>query len=222
MWRSIFNIIFSCLVLTVFAQQQTPQEPKENPSFKPFEIKLGFNGIRAGRTAFGSSITTHEIQGILALHQYNIVLDVGTEKNVHGETYTYENKGSYFRFGADWNFVKDRPSGNVLSLGLRYARASFQDEIAFTTAADQGFGAQTYGFSNPNLNARWFEVAFNLRGKIVSNFYMGFTMRWQAFRKLSGEGRLKAFDIPGFGETKRENSTAFDYYLMWRIPFTKK
>ena len=100
---------------------------------------------------------------------------------------------------------------------MRYARASFEDELTFTS--DQGFGEQTFNVSNAKLNARWIEVVFGLRGKIVSNLYTGFTMRWQFARKINGEGELKTFDIPGFGKTRRENSTAFDYYFMWRIPF---
>jgi len=105
----------------------------------------------------------------------------------------------------------------VLSLGLRYSRAYFRDELDYTT--DQDFGEENYLYSNDELRARWFEVTFNLRGRVVSNLYMGFTMRWQTFRALNGEADLKAYDIPGFGTTRRNNSTAFDYYLMWRLPF---
>ena len=39
--------------------------------------------------------------------------------------------------------------------------------------------------------------------------------------QVSGEDILRTFDIPGFGTTKRDNATSFDYYIMWRIP-TKK
>ncbi len=187
------------------------------PDWTPYELKLGFNGIRSGRTVFGSGLATHEIQVGLAMHRAIAILDFGIEENRRGESFNYVNTGQYFRFGGDWNFVKDKESGNVLSLGLRYARAGFKDDLTFSR--DQGFGVEDFEYKNSNLSARWFEVTLNLRGKIISNLYMGFTMRWQTSRKVNGEGTLKTFDIPGFGKTRRENSTAFDYYIMWRIPF---
>lgn len=190
------------------------------PDWTPHEVKIGFNAIRSGRAAFGTGVLTHEIQAAISMHQFVINLDLGVEEHSRGNGYLYENSGAYFRFGGDWNFVKDKESGNMLSLGLRYARAGFNDRLDYT--GDQGFGSATYTYENPSLNARWVEINFNLRGKVVSNLFMGFTMRWQLLRKINGEGLLETFDVPGFGNTKRENSTAFDYYFMWRIPLKKK
>ena len=206
-----------------FAQQVTQNGdtiPKVPIDWTPHEIKVGTNLVRLGRTVFGTGLSTYEIQAGLSMHQATVVLDVGFEENLRGDSLDYSNRGNYFRFGGDWNFIKDLPSGNVLSLGLRYARASFEDEIRFTQ--DFGFGEQDFQYTNANLNARWFEVTFNLRGKIVSNLYMGFTMRWQFARKINGEGDFKTFDVPGFGKTRRENSTAFDYFIAWRLPLKKK
>lgn len=217
MWKYIFSITALVFSLTALGQPAKPPKEKEPLSFRPYEVKIGMNAIRSGRTFAGSGFVSHEVEAAVAIHRYNVVIDYGIEKHEHGETFDYENKGSYYRVGIDRNFTKDKESGNVLSLGLRYARASFEDQMTYT--ADQGFGEQTYFLENNDLSARWLEVAFGLRGKIVSNLYMGFTMRWQFSRKIDGEGELKTYDIPGFGKTKRQNSTAFDYYLMWRVPF---
>ena len=218
MLRFIFNISALAIGFTVIAQNPALQQDiKEQADFRPHEIKLGMNVVRSARTAFGTDLVTHEIEAALAMHRFVVVGNFGIEERQRGETFDYENKGSYYRIGIDRNFTKDKESGNALTLGLRYARASFNDQMAFT--ADQGFGEQNYFLENENLTARWVEVAFGLRGKVVSNLYMGFTMRWQFARKISGEGALKTYDIPGFGKTRRQNSTAFDYYLMWRIPF---
>lgn len=236
MLRFIFSLCLVTLTLLTYGQQpagppsggdqETPRPtgPRANednllpkPDWNPHELKVGFNAIRSGRTFFGSDLITHEIQSALTMHQLVVVLDLGIEENTFGGDYAYENVGRYFRFGGDWSFVKDKKSGNAISLGLRYARAGFNDRLEYT--ADQGFGTADLTFENRELNARWAEVTFNLRGKIVSNLYMGFTMRWQFMRKVNGEGMLETFNIPGFGNTKRGNSTAFDYYFMWRIPF---
>lgn len=218
MWKSIFSISALVIGLRVSGQNPTPQQNVKQPvDFRPYELKLGMNAIRSARTAFGSDLITHEVEAALAVHRFVVVGNFGIEEHQRGETFDYENKGSYYRIGIDRNFTKDQESGNALTLGLRYARASFNDQISFTV--DQGFGEQDYFLENENLTARWIEVAVGLRGKVVSNLYMGFTMRWQFARKINGEGELKTYDVPGFGKTKRQNSTAFDYYLMWRVPF---
>lgn len=220
MWKSIFSISTLFIVLCASAQSPAPQQNEKQPvDFRPYELKLGVNAIRSARTAFGSDLITHEMEAALAVHRFVVVGNLGIEEHQRGESFDYENKGSYYRIGIDRNFTKDQESGNALTLGLRYARASFNDQISFT--ADQGFGEQDYFLENENLTARWIEVAVGLRGKVVSNLYMGFTMRWQFLRKVNGEGELKTYDIPGFGKTRRQNSTSFDYYLMWRLPFSE-
>jgi len=223
MFRYFFSLLLLFAVCIVYAQQVNQNGdtiPKIKPDWTPYELKIGTNLIRAGRSVFGSGLTSYELQGALAMHQAIAILELGIEENQRGDTFDYSNQGQFFRIGADWNFVKDKPSGNVLALGLRYARAGFKDNLTYTD--DLGFGEETFSYSNAQLNARWYEITFNLRGKIVSNLYMGFTMRWQFSRKIKGEGELKTFDIPGFGKTRRENSTAFDYYIAWRIPLRKK
>ncbi|WP_425389722.1 DUF6048 family protein [Ekhidna sp.] len=217
MLKCTFNILLMVIGLGVFSQPATPKAPKEPANYRPYELKVGINAIRTGRTFASDGLTTHEIEAALAMDRFILVVDYGLEERTRGDSFNYINKGSFYRVGFDRNFSKDKESGNALTLGLRYARASFEDQLSFT--ADQGFGEQTYVLENNDLNARWLEVAFGIRGRIVSNLYMGFTMRWQFSRKINGEGELKTYDIPGFGKTRRQNSTAFDYYLMWRMPF---
>lgn len=209
--------------IQVFAQEEeekTAEKVKKDWVF--YEIKVGANLIRAGRTFFGTNLTTQEIQATLGVNGVDINIDYGREENVINSDYRYINKGSYFRIGIDRNFVKKRSSGNALSLGLRYANATFEDELDFSfDALNEPGNPQNISLSNTNLKSRWLELVFNLRGKITSNLYTGFSLRWQFANTVKGQGPLKTFNIPGFGNTKRDNSTAFDYYVMWRIPLKK-
>ena len=217
---SIFCLALASICWSQNINQQGDTIPKVKIDWTPHELKIGTNLIRAGRSIFGSDLTSYELQMGLAMHQAIFIVDLGIEENRRGDSFDYVNEGSFYRIGGDWNFIKDLPTGNVLSLGLRHGRASFEDQLAFTQ--DYGYGEENFQYANNELKARWYEVTFNLRGKVVSNLYMGFTMRWQFARKITGEGELLAFDVPGFGKTRRENSTAFDYFVMWRLPFGKK
>ncbi|MEM6641498.1 MAG: DUF6048 family protein [Bacteroidota bacterium] len=222
MCRFSFSIILILTAAVAISQPKSDSADfvKIKPDWSPHELKLATNLIRAGRSAFGSGYQSYEVQASLSMFRAIAVLELGIEENERGESFEYLNSGQYLRFGGNWNFVLDQESGNELSLGLRYCRAGFKDDILYTD--NIGFGVQEFSYSNERLNARWFEVALNLRGKIVSNLYMGFTMRWQFSRKINGEGVLQAFDVPGFGKTSRQNSTAFDYYLAWRLPLKNK
>jgi len=217
MWKYIFSVATFATLTLVCAQNPEGETGTVRASWTPHEIKIGLNAIRSGRTLAGSNITTHEGEVALAIQKFVLVGNYGIEKHQWGATYNYENNGSYFRVGVDRNFVKNTESGNALTLGLRYARANFGDKLVYNT--NLGFGEQTYVLSNKDLRSGWMEVVFGIRGRVVANLYMGFSMRWQTFRSLKGEGTLKTYEIPGFGKTKRKNSTAFDYYPMWRIPF---
>ena len=201
-----------------FSQENSLSASREKAGFH--NVKIGINLIRAGKTHLGTNNDTKELELELGVNGSNFVFDYGTEKHDRISGYIYSNEGSYYRLGIDRNFIKRPSKGNVLSLGLRYARAGFEDELIYTL--NNGFGDQNFNLSNPDLKARWIELVFNLRGKIVSQLYMGFTLRWKFSRKISGENELKTYDVPGFGNTSRENATSIDYYLMWRIPFKKR
>lgn len=231
MWRYIFVSLF--FVISLVTQSQGTEENinsqsrvskldslQGKPNWSPHELKVGMNLLGVGITAFNPSVTHYELQGMLAMHHLIVVMDVGREIRDRGSTYQYRNEGNYFRLGGDWNFIKTKKAGNLFSLGLRYAQAFFSDRLAYTS--DDGFGTVDYLYANNKLRARWAEVDLSIRGQMVANLYMGFTLRWQILRKVKGEGELQTFDVPGFGNTKRPNSTAFDYYVAWRIPLLKK
>lgn len=173
--------------------------------------------VRTGRAIAEGGFRSHEIEGALSFHNYVFYVDYGTQETHRSLDYTYHNQGNYYRLGISKNFVKNRESGNTISLGLRYAHSNFEDRLVYTD--DSIFGIQPIEANNPELRAQWLELVFDLRGKVVSNLYLGLTMRWQFARSIKGQNELKTFDVPGFGTTKRQNSTAFDYYIMWRIPF---
>lgn len=193
-------------------------KPKKN--FRPYEFKVGTNIFRAGQSLASNSYNSQEIQAALSLYKYVIFVDFGVENNFRGNGYSYQNKGSYYRIGFDKNFIGNTDSGNVLALGLRYARANFNDKLNGKISSLYNNGE--LNLSNPKLSARWFEIVFDLRGKLISQLYSGFTLRWQFAKKVNGQQLLQTFDVPGYGTLKRSTAFMFDYYIAWRIPFKKK
>jgi len=150
-----------------------------------------------------------------------LTADAGFAKTNRGDTYSYQSDGTYWRTGLDINMAKNPDKGNLIGVGLRYAKAVYKDEIAYTRSfLDQNDQTitQDVALENADLSSEWIEFVFKMKVKIWKRFYTGYTMRYQFFLQLDGaESELQPLDIPGYGKTSRPNSFGFDYYIGWRI-----
>lgn len=205
--------------LAVLGQVAPADSVKAKHKLRPYEVKVGFNFARALRSAIEKDYSSQELTGLVSFDSYVFYLDYGfqkTDRSSDDADYHYMNNGSFYRLGISKNFIKNKVGGNTISIGARYARSSFKDELAYTV--NDFFGEQPLNLENPNLTARWFELVFDMKGRVAANLFLGLTTRWQFLRKINGAGQLQPYDVPGFGTTQRPNSTAFDYYVTWRIP----
>jgi hypothetical protein len=217
MWKSIFSVGLWLIATQVFAQEKPAAETKGK--FMPSYIRVNYNVLRGGENLLDRPQASQEISAELGLHKYQLVTDFGQAIVTRGgEDYSYVSDGNYFRVGVDMNLVKNRETLNVIALGARYARARFGDEAIFTTDKFDGF-EQDFLYRNPDVQARWIELTLTLKTKVWNQFFMGYTMRYQIFRQVTGAEDLQPFDIPGYGSTTKNNSFGFDFYLGYRIPF---
>jgi len=227
MCRFIFNVlVWSSGMLVAFAQdadvadavKKITEEP--HPKFAPRFIQFNYNLLRLGENLLDKPQTSHELQTELGIHKYLIVADWGSANTERGTDYTYQSEGNYWRVGLDANMSKAWAEGQVLAIGLRYARANHADQTAFTRV----FGAngeivQDFSFENTDLSSRWAELVFKMRTKVWKGLSTGYTMRYQFFLVTNGleTSQLKPFDVPGYGRTNRPSSFGFDFYIGWRI-----
>ena len=220
MWKCIFSlIVLSAHFLHAQEEEKVVVEilnVDTLPKYRIRSVEFNYNLMRFGENLLNKPRVSQEFQGELGVHKYFLVLDLGSEKTTR-EGYSME--GNYWRVGMDANLSAAWEDGNMIGLGLRYAKANFSDRASISRTLDDSSEIQI-PLANENLSARWGELVFKIRGKVYKNLYTGYTMRYQFFKLVTPyPEELRPFDIPGYGKTKRPNSFQFDYYIGWRFSF---
>jgi hypothetical protein len=230
MWRYIFSLLAVCVGLVAVAQEaavvkavdKITEEP--HPKFAPRFVQFNYNILRFGENLLDKPQTSQEIQAELGIHKYLLVADLGFAQTDRGTDYSYQSEGNYWRVGLDANMSAAWKEGQVLAIGLRYARANYGDQTTFTRVfGENGEIIQEFAFENTELSSRWAELIFKMRVPFWKGLSTGYTMRYQFLLVTQGlEGsQLQPFDIPGYGRTNRPSSFGFDFYLGWRIDLSR-
>ena len=136
-----------------------------------------------------------------------------------GQDYGYQSAGRYWRIGVDKNMAPQLPDGHVVSVGFRYARSRFDEELTYAGST----------WRNDRMTAAWLELTAGIKVRLWRQLFMGYQLRLKSFKRLSEEqGAIQTYDIPGFGRNKksgqsvRNGAVGFSYYVYWTIPFREK
>jgi hypothetical protein len=153
--------------------------------------------------------------------------------------FTYKNTGSYFRIGADYNFMHRNFKDEAMTIGFRYGSARFDHEFEFL-GANQAWGYPTPrnvqvgdqivtvderfvgSIKESNLTASWVELTLGLRVNVWKQLFFGYHARLMIRSNIKGEDRLLANDLPGFGTTNRNARLIFNYFVAYRLAFKTK
>jgi hypothetical protein len=153
--------------------------------------------------------------------------------------FAYKNTGSYFRIGADYNFMHRTFKDEVMFVGFRYAQANFKHDFQFlganaawdypvprvVTTADTSLIIDDRYVGNINesgLSASWMELVLGLKVNVWKQLFMGYTTRIMIRSGIKGENALLANELPGFGSTNRTARVSFNYYIAYRLAFKTK
>ena len=199
-----------------------PKVKKELKEFIPTGIRVGADLYSLGRRIWEDDKTLTEFQIDVDFRHLLLALEYGTAKmEVLEEDFAYTNNGSFFRIGPEVNFLYKPESFDVISLGLRYASSTLDDQLIFNT--EDAYGTTQIASSNENAKAQWAEITTGTRIKLWQGLYMGFTIRYK-FLKSIKFGDLEPHYLPGYGENRLDDTDefGFSYYLMWRFGFKKK
>lgn len=209
------------LVLTAQAQDDKQAYDSLRKIRKPTGVRIGTDLIMIGKTLFDSPLIGWEVNADVDFGRYYLALDYGSwsRKDSLRNGY-YENDGRYLRAGVDINFLLKDPDRNMVFLGFRYGRSSFDEQVTYITTLDD-FGDIETALSNSDVKAGWLELTGGLRVKIWKALWMGYTARLKFAPSVNGDGEIKTYDIPGYGKTSKSVYWGFNYQIFFRIPFKK-
>jgi Domain of unknown function (DUF6048) len=235
MCKYFFSIVLAVSIGTsAFCQEEEAQDEVKKKivikdttknRFLPTGLRIGTdvialirsrdNSFKGWEINFDTDLSRYYFTVDYGYSAVNLLIGDGAYNNFGGN---YKNDGHYLRIGADVNFLLKDPDKNMFFIGFRYGLSSFSDAVQYQNAVSYtGFQPISANESNKNLSGHWLEITSGLRVKIISGFWMGYTARLKFAPSVSGEGTLKAYDMPGYGVVSEAPYWGFNYDLYWRF-----
>lgn len=132
----------------------------------------------------------------------------------------YTANGSYSRIGFDYNFLQAQQitDKDIMYIGLRYGFTFARQEVN-QYMIDSYWGPETGDFGNQPFSAQWGEVLLGIKGEILKNLYMGWTIRGKIKFNAKDTGTPPVYFIPGYGKGDKSFSPDFTYSIYYNIPW---
>ena len=224
----IFNFILTLLLLTTasFAQQEdeVKKRPRRADNFiRMHGIRVGFDLTRPLQHLWvtGERLGTELSFDIELMPNFFPVLETGWEKLKIDQDYlSYDASGSYTRIGFDYNFLAadHKEDTDILFAGLRYGFGFANQEVK-SYRIENYWEEINSRFSRQKYNAQWLEVLLGIKGEVLPNLFLGWTIRGK-LRTLQKKLDLPpAYFNPGYGKAENKFNFDFTYSIFYALPF---
>lgn len=191
------------------------------------EVTAGVDIWDVAMRLFGQHYGIGSVWGSVGFHNRyfaSMTLGLGVcDDTPSGSNFTFKTMVAPFvKIGGQYNFFYNNSSDYQLLAGLAYGFSTFKWEVTDVTL-DSPYWDETTRYSIPrqSASAGWIEVSLGVRVKIVGNFSMGWTFKYQALAHSGGsQEHGKPLYIPGFG--KRNNRVGGAFNLIYKFGNKKK
>lgn len=218
------SLLLSISTLLFFAFNSCAQEEdtvKQKHDFRPTGIRFGTDVAAIVKSMTDDTFDGWELNGDIDFYRYYFAADYGYwARDYTAYDAIYSNDGTYWRVGADVNFLKKDPDRNMFYFGLRYGSAVFSEEMT-VQKTDPIWGTINTTLNNNNVNAHWYEVTTGLKVKMFKVIWLGYTVRLKFALDTGDTGDMMPSDVPGYGRADAESIWGFNYQIFFRIPVRK-
>ena len=220
--RLLLNIsIILLFALTASAQEEKKDTVKVKHDYRPTGIRVGTDVAAIIKSGVDDTFEGWEINGDIDFYRYYFAVDYGYwARDYVAYDSKYSNDGTYWRIGADVNFLTKDPDKNMFFFGLRFGSSVFSEQMDIQKV-DPLWGDITTTLNNSNVNAHWFELTTGLRVKMLKFIWMGYTARLKFALDTNATGALMPSDVPGFGRADASSYWGFNYQIFVRLPVRK-
>ncbi len=132
----------------------------------------------------------------------------------------YKSSGSYSRIGIDYNVLQAENTNdkNIFVVGLRYGFALAKQQVNSYTI-DSYWNTVTSDFASQNYGAHWAEFLIGMKGEVIKNIYLGWTIRGKILINHKDLGMPPVFFIPGYGKASHSFNADFTYTISYNLPW---
>lgn len=152
------------------------------------------------------------------------VAETGWEQYKLNQDYVnYQASGNYMRIGIDYNLLQadSKDQKDIFYAGLRYGFALGTQKV--NNYITTGYWGDTEGsFSKQTFGAHWLETVVGLKGELLKNFYMGWSIRAKFMIAQTQFDIPSVYFTPGYGAEKGGVAFDFNYSIYYTIPFRFK
>lgn len=229
MLRFYISLVLVLMLLStsgqIKKQYELPVKEQNKLIERQFFIRLGVDLSRfaldfmndIGHTGFEMSLDA-ELK-----YRYFPTVELGTNKIEYTQTdINYQSQGNYLRFGLNYNMLnyKQRFDRNLFFIGARVGMSKFTQEIPNVIISNP-WGEYQSSFPSENHTAQWFEGVIGLRGEVLPNLYMGYTLRVKQLLNHTDFNNLTPYWIPGYGKGFKNTALGMSYSIFFAIPIKK-
>ena len=138
---------------------------------------------------------------------------------------TYQSNGYFGKIGLNYNFLSNKGiwDYNMVYGGMRLGLANYEHNAEDILIENDYFGDyQIDNISATGLNALWMEVVAGLRVEVVSNIFLGWSLRGKIMMFKDKGTKMPPYFIPGYGRGENNASLRIQYYISYQIPIIHK
>jgi len=132
----------------------------------------------------------------------------------------YKSSGSYSRIGIDYNVLQAENTNdkNIFVVGLRYGFTLAKQQVN-SYQIDSYWKPTSGGFGSQNYSAHWAEFLIGMKGEVIRNIYLGWSIRGKILVDKKNLEMPPAFFIPGFGKASHSFNADFTYSIYYNLPW---
>ncbi|NAS32795.1 hypothetical protein GTQ40_17585 [Flavobacteriaceae bacterium R38] len=234
MYRYFINF-FLFLFCALSLAQETPADTivyKEK-----YGLRLGADLSRLARSFLDDDYERgfEVVADLRVSDRFFIAAEFGNEENtVDEDFFNFTSEGSYIKIGFDYNVYQNwLGSQNSIHIGLRYAASTFSQTVnSFTiNNRNQFFNEGNTPGTNQDilrefdgLNLQWVEGVVGVKAEVLSNLYLGISLRIGVRVSETASDVFPNLWSPGFNRITDDSSVGvgYNYTLSYSIPIYKK
>jgi hypothetical protein len=228
MLKSIISGLFLFLVCIGYGQDSIPKYTER------YSLRFGIDMSKPIRSVVEDHYKGLELTADYRLtHTLYLAGEVGMEdKRVVSESLDFQTSGEYLKLGLDINMYKNwQGMENQLLTGFRLGTSTHKHQLnGYAIRQLNHFWEEELyrPLKTPNkyknLSAFWFELLVGVKAELLTNLYMGISVR---LNYLISDNEVDNFDnlyVPGFHRVSDISpwGAGLNYTIMYQFPFYKK
>ncbi|MGO4920401.1 DUF6048 family protein [Maribacter spongiicola] len=239
MSRYFINLLLLLITYSAFSQSKPIDlNPKDTVGYKQsYGLGLGIDLSRIIKGALDDNYKGFEIVADYRLTQ-NLYLaaEIGTEEKTRQEDlYNFTTSGNYIKLGVNKNnYANWYGERNLIYMGGRLAFSTFDNTLNNYQYFDTNRYWSPDEFSNGSdvpekfsgLNATWLEGVFGTKVELLSNVYVGASIRLGLIISSNNNDfeRFPNLWIPGFNKVTWDSNfgIGYNYSISYFLPLYKK